>query len=65
LRAAGEAQVTKHLQAQIGKTHHILMENPHMGRTEQFTEVTFDAPQTEGQIVRARISGTNAPQLTA
>ncbi|WP_299889255.1 tRNA (N(6)-L-threonylcarbamoyladenosine(37)-C(2))-methylthiotransferase MtaB [uncultured Ruegeria sp.] len=65
LRAAGGAQVTKHLQAQIGKTHHILMENPHMGRTEQFSEVTFDAPQTEGQIVTAEISGTTATQLKA
>lgn len=65
LRAAGGAQVTKHLQAQIGKTHHILMENPHMGRTEQFSEVTFDAPQTEGQIVTAKISGTTATQLKA
>ncbi|WP_299084969.1 tRNA (N(6)-L-threonylcarbamoyladenosine(37)-C(2))-methylthiotransferase MtaB [uncultured Ruegeria sp.] len=65
LRAAGGAQVTKHLQAQIGKTHHILMENPHMGRTEQFSEVTFDAPQTEGQVVTAKISGTNATQLKA
>jgi len=65
LRAAGGAQVTKHLQAQIGKTHHILLENPHMGRTEQFSEVTFDAPQTEGQVVTAKISGTNATQLKA
>ncbi|WP_170329785.1 tRNA (N(6)-L-threonylcarbamoyladenosine(37)-C(2))-methylthiotransferase MtaB [Ruegeria arenilitoris] len=65
LRAAGEAQIAKHLRAQVGETHHILMENPHMGRTEQFTEVTFSAPQTEGQIVSARISGHTNTQLTA
>ncbi|WP_170571204.1 tRNA (N(6)-L-threonylcarbamoyladenosine(37)-C(2))-methylthiotransferase MtaB [Ruegeria atlantica] len=65
LRAAGEAQVTKHLSAQIGKTHHILMENPHMGRTEQFTEVTFDTPQTEGQIVTAKVLGCTVTQLVA
>jgi threonylcarbamoyladenosine tRNA methylthiotransferase MtaB len=64
LRAAGEAQVAKHLTDQIGKTHHILMENPNMGRTEQFTEVSFEAPQTEGQIVTARISGQTDTQLT-
>ncbi|WP_170405078.1 tRNA (N(6)-L-threonylcarbamoyladenosine(37)-C(2))-methylthiotransferase MtaB [Ruegeria arenilitoris] len=64
LRAAGEAQVAKHLTAQIGKTHHILMENPHMGRTEQFTEVTFGAPQTEGQIVTSKIFGRSNTQLT-
>ncbi|WP_171233948.1 tRNA (N(6)-L-threonylcarbamoyladenosine(37)-C(2))-methylthiotransferase MtaB [Ruegeria sp. HKCCA4812] len=65
LRAAGDAQVTKHLSQQIGKTHHILMENAHMGRTEQFTEVSFKAPQPEGEIVRAAITGQTVTQLTA
>lgn len=65
LREAGEAQVQKHLAAQMGRTHRILMENAHMGRTEQFTEVTFAAPQTEGQIVTAAITGIAGQQLTA
>ncbi|UWR11526.1 tRNA (N(6)-L-threonylcarbamoyladenosine(37)-C(2))-methylthiotransferase MtaB [Sulfitobacter mediterraneus] len=65
LRAAGDAQVQRHLQAQIGKTHRILMENPTMGRTEQFTEVTFTKPQTEGQIVATAILGKSGNQLTA
>ena len=65
LRAAGAAQVDRHLQAQLGKTHHILMENPHMGRTEQFTEVRFDTPQIEGQIVRASVVGIDGIQLVA
>ncbi|WP_170755131.1 tRNA (N(6)-L-threonylcarbamoyladenosine(37)-C(2))-methylthiotransferase MtaB [Ruegeria lacuscaerulensis] len=65
LRAAGDAQVAKHLTAQLGKTHHILMENPHMGRTEQFTEVTFDTPQPEGQIVTASITDYTDSQLKA
>ncbi|MDA9980251.1 tRNA (N(6)-L-threonylcarbamoyladenosine(37)-C(2))-methylthiotransferase MtaB, partial [Yoonia sp.] len=57
LRAAGVAQVDRHLNAQTGKTHHILMENARMGRTEQFTEVLFDTDQPESQIVRAKITG--------
>ncbi|MBM1310303.1 tRNA (N(6)-L-threonylcarbamoyladenosine(37)-C(2))-methylthiotransferase MtaB [Sulfitobacter mediterraneus] len=65
LRAAGDAQVQRHLQAQIGKTHRILMENPTMGRTEQFTEVTFTKPQTEGQIVTTVILGQSGNQLIA
>ncbi|MDC0737647.1 tRNA (N(6)-L-threonylcarbamoyladenosine(37)-C(2))-methylthiotransferase MtaB [Cognatishimia sp. SS12] len=65
LRAAGDAQVAAHLKSQIGKTHRILMENPHMGRTEQFTEVRFDLPQVEGSIVTAAITGTRGAQLTA
>ena len=61
LRAAGETAVAHHLTEQIGKTHHILMENPNMGRTEQFTEVNFEVPQVEGAIVTAKtvdIAGT-------
>ena len=65
LRAAGDAQVQKHLAAQVGRTHRILMENPHMGRTEQFTEVTFEAAQDEGQIVTSVITGASKGQLTA
>lgn len=64
LRALGAKQVEKHLQAQLGKTHQVLMENPHMGRTTQFTEVHFDMPQAEGQIVTAVIKGVQGQQLT-
>jgi len=65
LRAAGVAQVDRHLNAQTGKTHHILMENARMGRTEQFTEVLFDTDQPDSQIVRAKITGFAGQQLTA
>ncbi len=65
LRDVGEAQVRRHLEAQIGKTHHVLMENEHMGRTEQFTEVLFDAPQIESAIVTAKIIGATETQLKA
>ncbi len=65
LRAAGDAQVARHLAAQIETTHRILMENPRMGRTEQFTEVTFDTDQIESTIVAARITGVRSQQLTA
>ncbi len=65
LRAAGDAQVMRHLRGQIGKTHQILMENPHLGRTEQFTEVSFSTPQREGEIVQARIAGCSDGKLLA
>ncbi len=65
LRAAGDAKVAKHLSEQVGRYHNILMENPNMGRTEQFTEVTFSQPQIEGQIVRGVITGTSGTQLQA
>ena len=65
LRAAGERRVAQHLSEQIGQTHQILLENPRMGRTEQFTEVVFAADQPESQIVSAVITGRRGAQLTA
>lgn len=65
LRAAGARQVDVHLAAQQGRTHQVLMENPHMGRTEQFAEVRLDAPQPEGQIVPTVIRGHDGTQLVA
>jgi threonylcarbamoyladenosine tRNA methylthiotransferase MtaB len=64
LRTAGTAQVAAHLGAQVGRTHSILIEAPDMGRTEQFTEVRFAAPQPVGQIVQAHITGHDGRQLT-
>ncbi|WP_415404779.1 tRNA (N(6)-L-threonylcarbamoyladenosine(37)-C(2))-methylthiotransferase MtaB [Tateyamaria sp. SN3-11] len=65
LRAAGAEAVTRHQQAQMGRTHQVLMESPTMGRTAQFAEVQFDSAQPEGQIVTAQISGIRNGQLVA
>jgi len=65
LREVGAAQVEAHLAAQVGAEHSVLMENPHMGRTEQFTEVAFSVAQPEGQIISARITGQDGRQLQA
>ena len=65
LRAAGDAALARHMAAQIGQPHRILIENPRMGRTEQFTEVAFSADQPEGQILTATILGVAGQQLTA
>jgi threonylcarbamoyladenosine tRNA methylthiotransferase MtaB len=65
LRAAGARQVARHLAAQVGRTHEVLMESPRMGRTAQFTEVRFSTDKPEGKIVTARITGTDAETLQA
>ncbi len=65
LRAAGDVQVQRHLKAQIGTQHNVLMESPTMGRTEQFTEVTFESGHPVGQIMSAKITGTKGTQLRA
>ncbi len=65
LRAKGTAALTRHLAAQKGLMHRVLLEGPRMGRTEQFTEVDFPTDQPEGQILIAQISGHSATRLTA
>jgi threonylcarbamoyladenosine tRNA methylthiotransferase MtaB len=65
LRRLGARRVTRHLEQQIGHTHHILMENPRMGRTAQFAEVRFETDQPEGQIVTRTIKGVAGNQLVA
>lgn len=65
LRAAGAVAITAHLAAQVGRDHDVLMESPDLGRTRQFAEVRFAAPQPEGRIVQARILGQDGRHLTA
>ena len=65
LRAAGARQVSKHLAAQQGATHRILMESPRMGRTEQFTEVSLSSDRPQGEIITAQITGVLGETLTA
>jgi threonylcarbamoyladenosine tRNA methylthiotransferase MtaB len=56
LRQKGDEKVQTHLRDQVGKVHAVLMEKPNTGRTEQFTEVCFDASQQESEIVTAQIT---------
>lgn len=65
LRTAGDRQVARHLAAQVGRAHKVLMESPTMGRTEQFAEVDFAKPRTEGSIVDADVTGTTPKRLCA
>ncbi|MEM1004932.1 MAG: tRNA (N(6)-L-threonylcarbamoyladenosine(37)-C(2))-methylthiotransferase MtaB [Pseudomonadota bacterium] len=65
LRKSGDIQVARHLAAQVGRTHNVLMESPHMGRTEQFAEVHFLKPLQEGAIVPAVPNCVNNGRLMA
>lgn len=65
LRAAGTRQVRRHLMAQQGVSHLILLESPRIGRTEQFTEVTMSSDHVAGDIVSAKIIGMTNQRLIA
>ncbi|MFV0386997.1 MAG: tRNA (N(6)-L-threonylcarbamoyladenosine(37)-C(2))-methylthiotransferase MtaB, partial [Paracoccus sp. (in: a-proteobacteria)] len=65
LRAAGDAALARHLDAQLGQTRRVLTEGPRLGRTEQFTEVAFAADQPEGALIEAHITGQDGTRLVA
>jgi threonylcarbamoyladenosine tRNA methylthiotransferase MtaB len=65
LRDAGAAAVDRHLRAQVGRDHLVLMESARMGRTAQFAEVRADRDLPEGQIVPVQITGLQDGQLLA
>jgi threonylcarbamoyladenosine tRNA methylthiotransferase MtaB len=65
LRSAGEEMARRHLQAQVGRMHRVLLESPRLGRTEQFAEVTFGQEQRVGTIVEAQPHGILEGRLVA
>jgi threonylcarbamoyladenosine tRNA methylthiotransferase MtaB len=65
LRQKGDAALDRHLTAQLGRTVDVLLERADIGRTPEFTEVRLDLPNDAGQIVRARVTGTDGRQLLA
>lgn len=65
LRAAGTERIARHLSEQVGKRHSVLVENPRMGRTEQFSEVRFSKDKPVGQIFSCQIKSNGNGQLEA
>ncbi|MBA4492607.1 tRNA (N(6)-L-threonylcarbamoyladenosine(37)-C(2))-methylthiotransferase MtaB [Paracoccus sp. S1E-3] len=65
LRAAGDAALRRHLDAQTGRVHRVLTEGPRLGRTEQFAEVSFDRDMPEGALMDLTIIGHDGGRLTA
>lgn len=65
LRAAGDAALLRHLEAQVGQMRTILTEGPRLGRTEGFAEVAFAEDQPEGTLMDVRITGHANGRLTA
>jgi threonylcarbamoyladenosine tRNA methylthiotransferase MtaB len=65
LRDKGEAALRRHLESEIGARRNVLAETEHMGRTEGFTPVRFDAPICPGDLRKVDIAGHNGRELLA
>ncbi len=65
LRECGAQALGRYLDAEIGKTRHVLVESHDAGRTEQFTPVKLAAPVVPGEIVDLKIAAHDGRQLLA
>jgi threonylcarbamoyladenosine tRNA methylthiotransferase MtaB len=65
LRAAGEAALTRFLDAQIGRVSEILTERGGIGRTAHFAPVRPDKPFAPGEMHRVRVTGRAGRELVA
>ncbi|GGE99653.1 tRNA (N(6)-L-threonylcarbamoyladenosine(37)-C(2))-methylthiotransferase MtaB [Stappia taiwanensis] len=67
LREKGAAALRAHLDAEVGRTRQVLIEREGLGRSEQFTQVEFDADACAGagpgDLVSLRISGHTGRHL--
>jgi threonylcarbamoyladenosine tRNA methylthiotransferase MtaB len=65
LRAAGEAALSRHLQAQVGRTLMGLVERPGAARAEDFTEIAFEGAAPPGAIVSFAVTGHDGRRALA
>ncbi|WP_397420106.1 tRNA (N(6)-L-threonylcarbamoyladenosine(37)-C(2))-methylthiotransferase MtaB [Phenylobacterium sp.] len=57
LRAAGEAALARHLDAQVGRTVDALVERAGLARADDFTEIAFEGSAPIGEIAPMHITG--------
>ena len=65
LRDKGQESYTRNLNAQLGRTHHILVERDGTGRTETFFPVKFENPPEAGTLVTMEIEKADEQVLVA
>jgi threonylcarbamoyladenosine tRNA methylthiotransferase MtaB len=65
LRAAGEAALARHLQAQVGRTLGGLVERDGLARAADFTEIAFTGAAPAGRIISMRVTGHDGRRAIA
>jgi threonylcarbamoyladenosine tRNA methylthiotransferase MtaB len=65
LRAAGEAALSRHLAAQVGREVRGLVERPGLARAEDFSEIAFAGAAPTGEILSFRVTGQDGRRLRA
>ena len=65
LREAGALALTRHLDAQVGRTLPGLVEKAGVARAEDFTEIAFEGEAPAGEIVLFRVTGHDGARALA
>lgn len=65
LRAAGDAALVRHLDAQMGRTLAGLVERPGVARAEDFTEIAFEGEAAVGAVAALRVTGHDGRRVLA
>ena len=65
LRAAGEAALARHLEAQVGRTLLGLVERPGVARAEDFTEIAFSGEAQVGAVAALTVTGHDGRRAIA
>lgn len=65
LRHKGAGALASRLEQEIGQRRRVLVEQPTLGRTEQFLQVRFAAPAAAGQLIDLTIASHDGQALLA
>ena len=65
LRAAGDAALARHLDRQVGRTLHGLVERPGLARAEDFTEIAFTGEAEVGGVAKLLVTGHDGKRALA
>jgi threonylcarbamoyladenosine tRNA methylthiotransferase MtaB len=65
LRAAGEAALSRHLAAQVGRTVDGLVEREGLARAADFTELAFEGPAGAGTLIPLTVRGHDGARALA
>jgi threonylcarbamoyladenosine tRNA methylthiotransferase MtaB len=65
LREAGDLALVRHLDRQVGRTVHALVEREGLARAPDFTEIAFRGEAEAGSIVPLTITGHDGKRARA
>jgi len=63
LRQCGQKRHEAFLAGELGQSRTVLVEQPHLGRSEHYARMELSSPQVPGELIAARVMGRNGLAL--